>query len=1592
MRKTLKKAVSLLMVLVMLSALLPMGAFAEDGTEESVVYENEEPAEETAEAPEDFPNPEPEEPSVVLSEDDDDGDDEHPITEAPSSSDPGHIGDLIWYVSNPSNDRHILKIEGNGPIPDFDDADNKAPWSVYCAELTGITVDDGVTAIGAYSFKGCTNITALYLSNTLTSVGAYAFAGCTRMSWALLQGTATTVIGAHAFDGCGNLRTLSLPATLASVGDYAFSGCNANIEVTYDGAPSMWTQVEKGEDIGFSDSSIQFSCMASGTQGDLLAWDISNSGVLTISGTDGIWNYAENDPAPWADYADRVTGLVICEGVRSIGTDAFIGFTGITEVAVPSTVGFIGLHAFDGCSGLTTLSLPAGLELIESYAFRGCALTTVNYNGSPSMWAQIEKGTEIGISDDVLRFAFAADGTAGDLEWILTSDGELIITGEGAMPNYAAGTAPWYDLRESILSVVIENGVTSVGNYAFSGCGSLEAVVLPESLTAFGQNAFQNCTSLTEAAVPGAVGSIGFYTFAGCTSLERVTLGNGIEFIASYAFEGCTALREVGIPQTLGAINYAAFNGCAALERIDLPATFNVVRANAFAGCTSLTVYYGGSERMWNERVLAEPDCGLTQDNPVFTCIDSGTAGDLTWILKNDGELLIEGEGHIPDYDADGAPWADWRSRILTVTLGEGVDIIGEYAFSGCQNLTRITLPTTMEEIWAYAFEGDYALQRVEAANLKDWLRIEFHGDYFNCSPLYYGADLYIGGEVLTHAVIPEDIWYIHECAFAFCDTLTEVTFGDTTYDIGYMAFFYCHNLKTVNFPGSPEEAETFKYGGWIEPLNDELINAQWVTWDSVTKITPKQAYLILAPGESHDLKAELNDETYQDRIFWLEANEDGDDYYTGVINLTDGGTVTALRPGTAHVIARLWVSGRPLTAMFRIDVVETAPAAEIESIRTTKGKATVKLYSTDYAEIPVIPVLAQNASAASLVPEGDLPEADYETAAITSAKFTNSKAAELFDLVVRDDRALLIVPKYSALEQAQTDSKSVKDTYKSKIEITVGEGEQAQTFTLKKGADDVTLELTVKQAKPKITASAGKINSAAPGHTVNIRLKGGTVTAIELDPDRTSSADIAVDTEHRTVRLAEGSALVKGTRKVYLLATVEGWAVKVPVTLKVSAASARPTIKFGKTTLTVTAGTEDRAHTTMKVTPAVYTDHSLYFTQIVRVTEDGVDVTDSCGLGIALWEDSIHVCAIEVTGVHTFKVRVGVYSLADPETPVRTVVLTVRTRETEKANMTLKASGKIDLTVPGSPVKIKATFKNYTNNETYTGFEDVRILNDQGDDVTDLFDINFIGNSIRITERPDSGLTAGTYTARVTAYFGPGFCRTKTVEFTVKKSAPSKVPVSVTAKATGSIDVLREASCIRIRPKFRNYYADAYEPYYGNIVITKTYDAKTKKAVSEDVTDQFEIYFDSVTGEFVISAGTGGLNHKDKFTYRIVAEIGGKTVKTKAAKLSVKQGSVKVKQSVKTGTLYRDDRYGFVRVDLTVPDSCRGIDYARTLAAFSSKYFDLRWIGEDTFLIGYKDNAVCPVGTRTVKIKVFLKGNESNTANRTVSIDVTVK
>ena len=876
--------------------------------------------------------------------------------------------------------------------------------------------------------------------------------------------------------------------------------------------------------------------------------------------------------------------------------------------------------------------------------------------------------------------------------------------------------------------------------------------------------------------------------------------------------------------------------------------------------------------------------------------------------------------------------------------------------------------------------------RKIHVNSLETWLGFVYHSWDPGSNPLATGAKLYIDGELLTHAVIPESVTRINQFAFAFCDTLEEVTFYDVFIDID----------ETVHFPGSEEEAE-FLRSRIPQSSNRWLLDAHWETWGPLKTVAPRNGYLILAPGESHDLKLEIPDE-YLERVMWITTNGEGafvpDSEVISVDRET--GTVTALTKGTAGAVALLYSGTDILMARFRIDVTEAQPAAEIESIRTTGTKATVRLYSLGYAEIPIIPVLAQNntSSGSALIPEGDTG-AEATGAAVSSARFVSEKAAAVFDLVVKDDRTLQIVPKYEALEAAQASSKNIAGTYKSKIEITVGTGSDARTYILKKGTGEVTYTLTVKQTKPSVTATAGKINSLVSGHEVPIKLKGN-VTAIELNPAKTSSADIAVDLANRTVRLSDTSTLTKGTRTVYLLATVKGWAVKVPVTLKVSVAATKPTIKLGKTSLTVTSGTIEGKVTTVKATPASYADESRYELRVAGITEDGVPFPSDAGFYADIYEGKISVGAPSLNGTHTYKVKIGLYDRADPETPIKTATLTVKTKAASTVSMTLKATGAIDLAVPGSPAKITATFTNYKRDPI--SYAVIGVFTDKGVDVSGQFSYapSYYTAPVVIRAAEGNTLTPGTYKVLVKAYIGPppeGSTEnrfvSKVVKITVKKSKAADVPVSVTAKATGSIDVLKAGTAVTIRPAVKNWYGE----FYTNLVITKTYDSVTKKTVNEPANDLFDVGLDFDSSDYVVEARPG-VNHKDKFTYRIVAEVNGQTYKSKAATLNVKQSAVKLAPSVKTGTLYKDDGFDFVEVDLGFDITVyKGVDPARTvLDAASAKYFDLTYRYDGTFEIGFKDNVPCAAGTKTVKIKVFMYGNETNTPNKTVSVKITVK
>ena len=189
------------------------------------------------------------------------------------------------------------------------------------------------------------------------------------------------------------------------------------------------------------------------------------------------------------------------------------------------------------------------------------------------------------ISDD--SSAEVTSGTTGKCTWTLDGT-KLTISGNGAMANY--GYFQWQPWREeSITEVVIENGVTSIGDGAFSGCTSLTSVTIPNSVTSIGDYAFSGCTSLTSITIPNSVTSIGNGAFSGCTSLTSITIPDSVISIGNGAFESCKAITSITIPNSVISIDNGAFRGCSSLTYITIPNSVTSIGDFAFYGCTSLT-------------------------------------------------------------------------------------------------------------------------------------------------------------------------------------------------------------------------------------------------------------------------------------------------------------------------------------------------------------------------------------------------------------------------------------------------------------------------------------------------------------------------------------------------------------------------------------------------------------------------------------------------------------------------------------------------------------------------------------------------------------------------------------------------------------------------------------------------------------------------------------------------------------------------------------------------------------------------------------------------------------------------------------------
>ena len=174
----------------------------------------------------------------------------------------------------------------------------------------------------------------------------------------------------------------------------------------------------------------------------------------------------------------------------------------------------------------------------------------------------------------------ATSGTTGDCTWTLDGT-QLTISGKGKMGEYDVGAAPW---GHSITSVMIENGVTSIGGHAFSDCTSLASVTIPVSVTTIGGFAFNYCTSLTSVTIPDSVTFIDYGTFCYCKNLASVTIPNSVTIIGRQAFYGCTDLTSVTIPDSVTQICTSAFRDCSSLTSVTIGNGVELIEERAFWG------------------------------------------------------------------------------------------------------------------------------------------------------------------------------------------------------------------------------------------------------------------------------------------------------------------------------------------------------------------------------------------------------------------------------------------------------------------------------------------------------------------------------------------------------------------------------------------------------------------------------------------------------------------------------------------------------------------------------------------------------------------------------------------------------------------------------------------------------------------------------------------------------------------------------------------------------------------------------------------------------------------------------------------------
>ncbi len=495
-----------------------------------------------------------------------------------------------------------------------------------------------------------------------------------------------------------------------SINDCIYENDHFKLVITY----------KEKDDVGARFTSLTFGPR---TCGEDLVWNYKN-GVLKISGKGTMYDYSLSKVAPWYEYKDEITMVVIEDEVTSIGDYAFYGLTECAEFIVEGSVDLVGDNAFAGCdeSSFVVYCLRESCvdEYSESQGYNyKCYLG--NY-GERSMWDY--------------------------------NNGEIIIFGPKSnfrRSNYLNTLSPWKDYSDNIESLVVDYGVKfiefysilkelehcntihilnsefHIKEYEFSKLINIENIYLPNGITDIPEFVFSYCENLKTITIPDSVEIISSGAF-GYSGIEQIVVPDSVTCLGEGAFYGCSKLGEVSLSNNIELIPTRLFYGCSNLDFIKIPDSVKKIETDAFKKCSeNLTVYIPDNVESISNKAFSVSDnvtilCGegsyaetYAVENGINFKYATGTFNTWSWLLE-DGVLTISGDENV--YNAttrEPAPWTteEYIDLIKHVVIEEGIATLGNYLFKNCTKLESVALPSTLTAINNYVFQGCTSLKEI---------------------------------------------------------------------------------------------------------------------------------------------------------------------------------------------------------------------------------------------------------------------------------------------------------------------------------------------------------------------------------------------------------------------------------------------------------------------------------------------------------------------------------------------------------------------------------------------------------------------------------------------------------------------------------------------------------------------------------------------------------------------------------------------------------------------------------------------------------------------------------------------------------------